>query len=207
MRDPRGDGSQLPAVFHRLGQPAHGNVQQLAQGLIPAPAVNVKEHGPAAVGVVRGMDLSPGEIPQQPAVHRTAEQLSPLRPPPGAGGVLQQPPVFGAGEIGVRQQPGPGPNGLRIPLLPQLGAERRGPPALPDNGAPHRLAGLPLPHQRGFPLVGQPHPGNLTGPHAALGHALGRRPELAVQQLQRIVLHPAGLRIILREGNLCRRHH
>ena len=207
MGHPWGHHPQVPAVLHRPGEEGLGNVQQLAEGLVPPQAVDVKEHGAAAVGVVRGVDRSPGEVPEQPAVYGAAQQLPPLGPPPGPGDVVQQPAVLGAGEVGVGQQPRPGPDGLGVPLLLELGAEGRRPPALPDDGAAHRLAGGLLPQQGGLPLVGQAQGGNVPRGHAAGRHALGRRLELAVQQFQGVVLHPAGLGVVLAEGDLARGHH
>ena len=163
MGHPGGDHPQVPAVLHRPGEEGQGHLQQLAQGLVPLQAVDVKEHGAAAVGKIRGVDPAPGEVPQQPAVHGAAEQLPCLRPPPGARDVVQQPAVLGAGEVGVGEQPRPGPDGLGVPLLPQLGAQVRRPAALPDDGAAHRLAGGPLPEQGGLPLVGQAQGGDVPG--------------------------------------------
>ena len=148
------------------------------------------------------MGLSPGQVPEQPAVHRAADQLSPLGPGSGTGDLIQQPPVFCPGEIGVRQQARPGADGLGIALLLQPGAKLSRPAALPDNGVAHRLSRALFPEQRRLSLVGQTHRGDLTGADPALGHAVRRGPQLAVQQLHGVVLDPAWLWIVLRKGNL-----
>ena len=45
----------------------------------------------------------------------------------------------------------------------QLVAKIGGPPALPDDGIVQRPAGIPVPEQRSFPLVGNPDGHDLLG--------------------------------------------
>ena len=70
---------------------------------------------------------------------------------------------------------------------------------LPDDRVVDGLAGGPVPHQRGLALVGDADGGDVRRRQAGLGERLARGGELRREDLLRIVLHPAGLRIDLAE--------
>ena len=143
-----------------------------------------------------------GEVPDEPAVHRAGAQLPPLRPPPGAGDVVQQPADLGAGEVGVDEQARPLRDQWPQALLLQFVAEGRGAAALPDDGVVDRLPGGPVPEDGGLPLVGDADGGDLLGVDVGGAHGLRQGPLLRGPDVQRVVLHPAGLGVDLAEGVL-----
>ena len=148
------------------------------------------------------MGCPAGEVPDEPAVHRAGAQLPPLRPFPGAGDVVQQPPDLGAGEVGVDQQARP----LRHQGAQAVGlqrvAEGSGPAALPYDGVADRLPGGAVPEDGGLPLVGDAQGGDPLGVDVGGAHDLRQGPLLRGPDFQRIVLHPAGLGVDLAEGVL-----
>ena len=175
------------------GQERGGNVQQIQDLLVPGEGVDVEEHGPGGVGVVGDMDPAAGEFPDEPGLHRAKQELSPLRPLPGVGDVVQDPLELGGGEVGVDHQPRALPEPVREPPLLQFVAEPAGAAALPDDGVVHRLAGNPVPDDGGLPLVSDADSGDVPRFSSHLSHSLHSHPQLGGPDLVGVVLHPAGL--------------
>ena len=148
------------------------------------------------------MDLSAGEVPNQPGVHCAGAQLSPFRPCAGTGHVVQNPLDFRAGEIGVNQQSGLLRHHLPQAVRFQLVTDGGGPAALPHNGIVDGGTGLAVPEDGGLPLVGDAQGGN--GFRVDMGgvHCLRQRPFLRGPDLHGVVFHPAGLGVNLMEGVL-----
>ena len=63
------------AVGHRLWQHIPGNIQNLQDLIVPVQRVDVEQHRPAGVGVIRYMDLAAGQLPDQPGFHRAEKQF------------------------------------------------------------------------------------------------------------------------------------
>ena len=196
----------LAAAFH-LGQHAHGNAQPGADGLVPAQAADVVEHGAAGVGVVGHMHPAAGELPDEPGVHRAEEQPARLGLFSRAGHVLQNPLDLGGGEVGVHQQARVVLHiGGELRVLFQRFAKRGGAPALPHDGVVNRTAGLLVPDDGGLPLVGDADAGDLPHVHPALSQHLHQHAVLAGVYLHGVVLHPAGMGIVLGEFLLGKLH-
>ena len=148
------------------------------------------------------MDLSAGQVPDEPGVHCPGTQLAPLRPLPGAGDVVQDPFDLGTGEIGVDQQARFLRHRFVQPIRLQPIADGGGPAALPHDGVAHRASGGTLPQDGGLPLVGDTQGRDLLGVDVGGIHRLGQGPLLRGPDLHGIVLHPAGLGVDLTEGVL-----
>ena len=85
------------------------------------------------------------------------------------------------------------------PACFQACALGRGAPVLPDDRACDRLAGVAIPEDDGFPLIGDTDCRDVRRRGARLGQHSRDGFRLAGPDLARIVLDPAGLRKILRE--------
>ena len=116
------------------------------------------------------------ELPDEIGLHRTEEDLPPLRLFPDAGNIVQDPADLGGGEVRVQQQARGGLDPFRKSPLLQLLAQLCRAAALPDNGVIHRPAGRFLPEEGGLPLVGNPDAQHLTRLHSA--QRVRRRPAL-----------------------------
>ena len=81
-----------------------------------------------------------------------------------------------------------------------------GPAVLPDDGMVNGLAGLAVPYDSGFTLVGDAYSLHLGRSDAGLGQRLARRGELDAPDFQGIVLHPARLGVDLGQFLLRHRH-
>ena len=162
-------------------------------GIIPLQGVDVEQHGAGSVGVVRDMNPSAGQLPDEPGFYGSEQQFPSLGGNHGTGDVFQNPMDFGGGKIGVNHQPGFLPDGFRQSRCPQMTANVRCPAALPNDGVAHRLTGVFIPHNGRFPLVGDANGGNVCGAGTNTGKRLPGNGQLSFKNFIRIVLHPAGL--------------
>ena len=138
-------------------------------------------------------------MPGEPGVDGAERELAALRAPARAGNRIEQPRELGAAEIRIEHQAGLAAHQLFGAALFQLGAFRRGAPVLPDDRVGERLAALAIPQQRGLALVGDADRGDLLRIHARLRDRLARAGELRGEDLARVVLDPARLRVDLAE--------
>ena len=72
-------------------------------------------------------------------------------------------------------------------------------PVLPYYGITNRLVCMSVPNHGGFALVGDADGRDVRGLRAGVGQRAARGGELGVPDFHRIVLDPAGVRIVLRE--------
>src|SRR5690606_6075770 len=89
-------------------------------------------------------------------------------------------------------------------LRGELRAARRRAAVLPDDRAPDGLAALALPEDYRLALVGDP---DRVGRDTRALDRLARRLDSAVEEIVRIVLHPSGARIVLRNLTISASHH
>ena len=189
---------------HDLGQQRTRNVEQRQQGVVPAQRVNIEQH--RARGIAGVGDVAAAQAPDQPAVDGAEGQLALLGPAARAGNVVEQPLQFGGGEIGVELEARAFLDEGRLARVKQAVAHAGGAPVLPHNGVGHRFAGHAVPQQRGLALVGDADRGHLRGLDAALRQRLARAGELAVPDVERVVLDPARLGEVLGEFTLAAGH-
>src|SRR6185312_6357518 len=116
-----------------------------------------------------------------------------------AGHVVEQPGDLGGGEIGIDDEAGARRDRLLMAFGAQLGAALRGAAVLPDDGARDRAAGLALPYDRGLALIGDADRRDLLGLELQLGKHRAAGVEGCLPDLLRLVLDPAGLRVMLLE--------
>ncbi len=182
-----------------LGQNTRRNAEPLHDLLIPDKPMNIKKHGSGGVGIIRGMNRPLGKIPDQPAVHRTEQQLTRLGPRSDSGHVLQNPSDLGRAEISIRNQ------SRLLPYLPvkavllQLFDHIRGAAALPNDGIIYRLPRVFIPEDGGFPLVCDADGPNLVRSRSQYGHGFHSHRQLGGPDFHGIMFHPARLGI-----NLCK---
>ena len=176
-----------------------GDVQGLKEGLIPAQAADVIEHGAGGVGVVGDVDGAAGELPEQPGVHRAEEEAALVGQGPGPLHMVQEPLDLGGREVGVGDQSGGPPDVLPQALLQQGVHHGGGAAALPDDGVVDGASGLLVPEDGGLPLVGDADGGNVGRVHAGLGQHLHHDAVLGGPDLHGVVLHPALPGIVLGE--------
>ena len=180
-----------------LRQHIHGDLQRIADGLIPAHMADIVQHGAGGVGVIGDVHPPAGQLPDQPAIHGAEQQAALRRHLAGVGDVIQDPLDLGAGKIGVDQQAGMLPDIRLQPLSLQFLADWGGAAALPYDGVINGAAGLLIPHDGGFPLVGDADGGDLLRRNVAFGQHLHHNAVLGGIDLHRIMLHIAGFGVML----------
>ena len=190
------------AVGNGPGEQAHGDTEEPAQLLVPCERVDVEEHCAAGVGVVGHMGGPAGETPDEPRFHRAEKQLAALGALPRAGNVVEQPFELRAGEVGIDDQTRLLRDRLRhARRFLELVADSRRAAALPDDGVVHRLTGRLVPQDRRLALVRDADARDVRV-RPELAERLRGHAALALPELQRVMLDPAGLRVVLRKGLL-----
>ena len=169
-----------------------GDAEDVQQFLVPGAGMDVEQEGAGGVAGIGAVQFSPGQVPEEPAVHGAEQELARLGPGPRVRHVVEKPGELGAGEVGVDDQAGLCPEELLQPEALQVVAGCGGAPVLPDDGVMDRPAGQPVPDQRGFPLVGDPDGGDVRGAHAGADQGLCGHPDLGRPDFPAVLLHPAG---------------
>ena len=149
---------------------------------------------------------TPRQVPDAPRVDSAAEDLAGLGASPDTGHVVEDPAYLRAREVGRQWQSRLRAQPVLSTLAREFVADARRSRVLPDDGIADRQAGRSVPHDGRLPLVRDPNRGELgrrdAGRSQRALHDL-RDPRL---DLERIVLHPPGLRqdltmIALREAD------
>ena len=175
------------------------HAEQPAQLGIPAQLVDVEQQGPAGVGDVRGVDGAAGQPPQEKTVDGPERQLAALGALAGARHIVEHPGDFGRGEIGVEEKSGPRADQRLGAVGLELGTAAGGAPVLPHDCAVDRFAGRAVPDHRCLALVADSDARDPARVDRAPRNCLARHGERVAPDVLRIVLDPAGARIILLE--------
>ena len=153
------------------------------------------------------MGAAAGQIPDEPRVHVAEQQLTALGTLARTGNVIEDPLDLRAGEIGIDEQASLffhiRPEAIRSELV----ADGRRASALPDDRVINRLAGILVPDDRRLALVRDADAGDVRRRQAALFKRLAHGKQLTLKDDHRVMLHPARLRVDLREGILRQRHN
>ena len=153
------------------------------------------------------MDGPLRQLPDEPGLHGSKEQLAALCPLSGALHMIQNPFDLSSRKIGVDHQPGFLAEFFSQPLFLQGIAILRRPAALPDDGAVHRLAGIFIPDNGRLPLVRDADGRDIFCRRPDPAHGLHSHAQHTGPDLVCVMLHPARLRKILAEFPLGRAAH
>ena len=151
------------------------------------------------------MDAPAGQLPDEPAVHCAEQEQAAFGTFLRAGNVVQNPFQLGCRKIRVQHQAGLFPDDISKAPLAQLITVFSGAAALPYDGGANRFPGGFVPDNCGFALVGDADGGNLRRAEAGFLHRLPDDGKLGFPDFVRVVLHPAGMGVVLTEFLLCGR--
>ena len=140
-----------------------------------------------------------GQLPDEPGIHRAEEQTAFLGHLAGIRHIVQDPLDLGAGKIGIDEEARVLADVVLQALALELLAKGGGAAALPDNGIVDGAAGFLIPHDGGFPLIGDADGGNFLRVDIAFGQYLHHYAVLGGVDLHGVVLHIAGLGVVLGE--------
>jgi len=183
-----------------------GDAEFLEDVFVPGQPVDVEHHGAGGIGGVGGVDAAARQVPEQPGVHGAEHHLAPHGPLAQIGHFVEQPPELGPREIGIYDQPCPLAHRFLPAPTAQLVAEGGRTPALPDDGVVYRPAGGPFPDQGRLALVGDADCRDVLRPDTAQGDGLACGLQLGLPNTERIMFHPGGAGVDLRERAGSRRH-
>ncbi len=190
---------QRAAVGHDGGQHGAGHAQQRQQLVVPVAGVEIAQQGAAGIADIGEVGRAAAQVPYQPAVDGACGQLATFSAGAGAGNVIEQPSQLGGREIGVGQQAGALLQQRRVAVSRELGADARSAPVLPNDGVRQRPAGGALPQHHGFALVGDANGGEIAQLRSGTGQGFGEGGALRGPDVERVMFHPAGLRVVLGE--------
>ena len=143
------------------------------------------------------MGTTTGQLPGQPGIHCTEQQLTALSAFTGTFYVIENPLDFGAGEIGVQHQPG---GFTHVPLQTgffQLFAYLSRSAALPDDSVIDWLASIFIPYDSSLTLVGNTQGCHFVRANIGFGQHFGQHRALGRPDLHGVMLNPARLWIVL----------
>ena len=149
--------------------------------VVPIQRVHVENQRPAGVAHVGHVPPAAGQPPDQERVHGAEQDFAAFGPRPQAVDLIQQVLDLGAGEIGVDHQSGlVAEHRFEAVGLQPLANLRTG-AALPDHRVGHGFAGVAIPQDGRFPLVGDAYGRQIAGRNAGrrqrpFGHRQLRRP-------------------------------
>ena len=131
-----------------------GYAEEAQQVVVPVHGVNVEEHGARGVRRVGGVNFPLGELPDEPCVDGSHEQVAPLCGLPCAGRVVEQPRHARSREVGVDEQSRTLHHQRPAALGLQTGAEVAAAGILPHHGSRYGPARMAVPHHGRLALVG-----------------------------------------------------
>src|ERR1700719_4100733 len=109
-----------------------------------------------------------GKIPNQEGVDISEEESAGRGLRAGVRDIFQDPPQLQPAKIGAQRQPGLRTKAVLPALLSKLRYLIPDPRVLPDNCIRNRPSGFPLPHNRGFTLIGDANCRQISGLQSAL---------------------------------------
>mmetsp|Transcript_23420 Transcript_23420/g.52059 ORF Transcript_23420/g.52059 Transcript_23420/m.52059 type:complete len:577 (+) Transcript_23420:301-2031(+) len=190
-------------------QGGDGNADRGADRLVPREALQIHEHVAGGVGDVRHVDaavLAARELVDEPAVNGAEAASTCIGSLLHLWHIVKQPPHLHRGEVR-----GHGETHLLAEAVLALGALAQLRHGLgrshvqPHDSLVQRLPGLLVPGDRGFPLVRDADGRDVALRCPGLLQSLVAALHDAIVDLLRVVLRPAGLRVVLRELHLVHR--
>jgi hypothetical protein len=189
------DAARRPHLRHHRRR----DVEEPQQLGIPHAGMDVEQQRARRVRRVGDVRLPGGELPDEPAVDRSEREIAGRGPRARAAHVVEDPRDLGRREIRVEHEARLGAHLGLGALVLQARADVGGSPVLPHDGAMDRLPGAAVPHDRRLALVRDADGGERGRFHLGFPQRLPRDRERDAPDLLGVVLHPAGLRVVLLE--------
>ena len=147
------------------------------------------------------------KFPDQPAVDGAEQQFAIAGALAAAFNVVEDPFQLGAREVRVGDQTGGLADVLLMAVAFELFADLGTASALPNDRVVDGTAADFVPHNGGFALVSDTNGGHLVMMQTGLCQGFNHYGTLGGENFHRVVLNPAGLRVVLLELTLCGANH
>src|SRR5262245_44661653 len=131
--------------------------EQTQQLRIPITSVDVIQKRARRVRNVGHMRAVAGEMPDEPAIDRAESKFAAFGTRTRVRHMIQEPGDLGAAEVWIDDEARPLAHQVFGTTLPQFIAQSCRAAVLPDDRIVKRHAGLSVPHDRGFALIGDAH--------------------------------------------------
>ncbi len=138
------------------------------------------------------------QIPDQPGVDRSEQNLAISRARSGAGEVLEQPDQFESGEIARQRQARSRAQAIRPAVACKPRDKRFRARVHPDDRIAQRRAGRLVPKHGGLALIGDADRREIGPCGGSFRQGVVDHRERVSPDLRRVMLHPSGLRADLR---------
>jgi hypothetical protein len=179
----------------------HGprHVEQRQQLVIPVERVDVEKQRARRIRDIRHVGAPAGKMPDEPGIDGAERELAAFGALASAGDVVEQPRELRAREVGVQQEARALSEKRFVAGLSQSVTSGRGASVLPNDRVGDRAPRGPLPQHGRFALVGDADRADILRGKPGSAERPGGDVALGMPDFQRVVLHPARLRVDLAE--------
>mmetsp|Transcript_14704 Transcript_14704/g.43148 ORF Transcript_14704/g.43148 Transcript_14704/m.43148 type:complete len:361 (+) Transcript_14704:742-1824(+) len=190
-------GGHVRRGGHDLREHARGDLKGLEQVAVPLEGLDVHKERAARVGHVSQVLAAARELPNKPSVHGAEDGAALAGGGARARHVLKYPDDLGGREVGHDGEARVAPQAVLAPRRLGRNTVRNllGARAVPDDSVAQWLPRLLVPDDGGLPLVGDANGTHLRRVNA--GHSFRYHLGRPLPDLERVVLHPAGLGVVL----------
>ena len=171
------------------------DIPKLQQHLIILQCFQIHEHRSGSIGDICHMLCAFGQLPQQPGIHRSKQQLTAFCTLLRTLYMIQYPTNLAGREIRIQKQSGLFTNHCLLSFLLQLLAIIICLPGLPDDGKINRLTAFLIPDNRSLSLIGNTDSRHLCILHTGFCQYLKHNTDGAGPYIICILFHPARVRI------------
>src|SRR5690606_37319394 len=154
-------GAELGCGVAHLGQDRTRDAEDAQQLRVPCLLPDIEEQRPRGIRDLGRMHFAAGQVPQQPAVDGAEGKPALLGPRARALDRIEEPGELRGREVGIEEQAGALRDLLLEPIRPELSANVRGTPVLPDDGGTDVLICFAICQQRLLTLIGDAATSNL----------------------------------------------
>ena len=131
-----------------------GNSEEFQQLFIPVQSMNIKKHGTRRIRIISQMLPAFGQFPNQPGINSSHQQIAFFCQFTCIFHVIQYPLSTTGRKIRIDKQSGLSLYQFAVSLIFQFFANSRSPLALPYHGMINGLAGMSVPNNHRFALIG-----------------------------------------------------
>lgn len=161
--------------------------------------MDIKEKRSTGVCKIGGVNASPCELPYEPGINCSKQELAKFGAAPSLGDVVQKPANFGGRKIRIQDEARSVPDKLFMTLPAQCLANIGCSAALPNNGSADWFSREFFPNDGGFTLIRDADRGDILGAAISLAEGLANNSKRDIPDFFSIMLDPSGLRIVLRK--------
>ncbi len=192
-------GPEFCRAVPNLWQQGARYAKDLQQLLIPVLGEDIEKQRARSITRIACVHATTRQAPEQKTVDGAESEFASLCPPPCPGDIVENPGNLGGRKIGIKLESGLAADELFDTFFLERRARGCRAPVLPDDRVMNTFAAVPIPDQRGFPLIRDADARDGRRAHSGSVDSLLHDRRYGCPYSLGIVLYPTGLRINLRE--------